>query len=285
MAVISAGPTANALMDSTSFLSRADLASHLKVSLRTVDRFVLRHDLRSGPGRAVLVPLSGYAWCLVSLRRDSTRSMTPAPAVRRDAPRTRPVGPGEELVLVAQSAGLDPARAARGVGPRSRLRALEECPDGHWGWSIVDAAQAMAGVLESMAHGASRPEPGGDSSAARYLREFLREASANSATALDAASLTRCLRRLPANGRQLLLQALSGAVVDVAREGSHAPLDYARAPLLTEAELASEVRRTVATVRRWRVEREGPVFVRIERAVRYSRIDVNHWLGKRLGRR
>ena len=143
----------------------------------------------------------------------------------------------------------------------------------------------MAGVLEAMAHGASRPEHEGDSSAARYLREFLREASANGAPALDAASLTRCLRRLPADNRRLLLQALSGAVVDLARAGSCTPLDYAREPLLTEAELATEVRRSLATVRRWRVEGEGPVFLRIERAVRYSRIDVNHWLGKRLGRR
>ena len=71
----------------------------------------------------------------------------------------------------------------------------------------------------------------------------------------------------------------------MARHGSHAPLDYAREPLLTEAELATEVRRAIATVRRWRVAGEGPTFLRIERAVRYSRIDVNHWLGRRLGRR
>ena len=63
-----------------------------------------------------------------------------------------------------------------------------------------------------------------------------------------------------------------------------APLRYASEPLLTEVELASEVRRTVATVRRWRVEGTGPVFLRIERAVRYSRVDLNQWLDERLVR-
>ena len=172
-AVICVRSASNALMDSTSFLSRADLASHLKVSLRSVDRFVSRHDLRSGPGRPVLVPLSSYASCLVSLRRESTRSMTPAPAVQRDAPRARPVGPGEELVLVAQSAGFNPARAARGLRTPDPAPNARSVPGWHWGWSIVEAAQAMAGVLEAMAHRASRPEPEGESRAARYLREFL----------------------------------------------------------------------------------------------------------------
>ena len=82
----------------------------------------------------------------------------------------------------------------------------------------------------------------------------------------------------------MLLEAHSGEVVDSARAGSDAPLEYAREPLLAEEELSSEVRRTIATVRRWRVEGTGPVFLRIERAVRYSRVDVNHWLGKPLVR-
>ena len=51
------------------------------------------------------------------------------------------------------------------------------------------------------------------------------------------------------------------------------PVAYARESLLTEEELASEVRRTIATVRRWRVEGMGPVLLRIARAVRYSRVD------------
>ena len=80
----------------------------------------------------------------------------------------------------------------------------------------------------------------------------------------------------------MLLEALSGEMADSARTDSGAPLEYAREPLLTEEKFASEVRRTIATVRRWRVEGRGPVFLRIERAVRYSRVDVDHWRGERL---
>ena len=83
---------------------------------------------------------------------------------------------------------------------------------------------------------------------------------------------------MPADERRLLLNAVSGEIADAARQDSDAPLVYAREPLLSKVELASEERRSIATVRRWRVEGTGPVFLRIERAVRYSRVDVNHWL-------
>ena len=142
----------------------------------------------------------------------------------------------------------------------------------------------MTGVLDVMERGASRPEPACDSPASRYLRKFLRDARASAGQTLDATVLARLLRRLAAGERRLLLEALSREVVDSKREGSDAPLDYAREPLLTEDELASELRRTVATLRRWRVEGSGPVFVKIVGAVRYSRIDANHWLGNRLRR-
>ena len=94
-------------MDSTAFLTRADLASHLGLSLRSVDRFVSRHRLKSGSGRQVLVRLETYAWCLVGLRRQSTRSTAPVPAVRLDTPSPLPIQPGEELVLIAQSNGFN----------------------------------------------------------------------------------------------------------------------------------------------------------------------------------
>ena len=142
----------------------------------------------------------------------------------------------------------------------------------------------MAGVHEAMARSASRPESAVESTASRYLRQFLREAQANSGRTLDAAVLTRCLRRSRPGERRLVLEALSGEVSDSARAGSGAPVVYARKSLLTEEELASEVRRTIATVRRRRVEGRGPVFLRIERAVRYSRVDLNHWLGERVVR-
>ena len=142
----------------------------------------------------------------------------------------------------------------------------------------------MAGVLKVMDRSASRPEPAGDSRASRYLRQFLREAQANTGKTLDAAVLSRSLRHLPAGKRRLLLLALSGEMADSAQLGSGAPLEYARTPLLTEEEFANEARRSVATVRRWRVDGTGPVFLRIERAVRYSRVDVVRWSGERLVR-
>ena len=270
-------------MDSTAFLTRADLASHLGISERSVDRFIATHRLKSGSGRPVLVRLQSYAWRLVSLRRQSTRSAAPVPAVRIDTPALRPIQPGEELVLLAHSEGFNASGKALGsIAPGCRIRTLDECPAEHWGWSWHQAVEAMAGVCETMARGASHPEPEGNSSASRYLRQFLREAQASSGQTLDATILTRCLRRLPAGERRLLLEALSGEVVDSARAGSDAPLEYGREPLLTEEELASEVRRTIATVRRWRVEGRGPVFLRIGSVVRYSRVDVDHWLGERL---
>ena len=289
--VITGGPSqqapprtpAEAPMDSTAFLTRADLASHLGLSLRSVDRFVSRHRLKSGSGRQVLVRQETYAWCLVGLRRHSTRSTAPVPAVRLDTPSPIPIQPGEELVLIAQSDGFNASgKALESLPSGCRVRTLDECPADHWGRSLLEAAEAMAGVVDVMERGESRPEPVGDSPASRYLRKFLREAQASSGQTLDATILTRCLRRLPAGERRLLLEALSGEVVDSARAGSDAPLEYAREPLLTEEEFASEVRRTIATVRRWRVDGTGPVFLRIARTVRYSRVDVDHWRGERL---
>ena len=272
-------------MDSTVWLTRSDLGAHLGLSLRSVDRFIARHRLRSGSGRQVLVRLETYAWCLVGLRRQSTRSTAPVPAARLDTPSPLPIQPGEELVLIAQSDGFNASgKALESLPSGCRGRTLDECPADHWGWSLLEAAEAMAGVLDAMERGGTRPEPAGDSPASRYLRQFLREARVSTGQTLDATVISRSLRRLRAGKRRLLLEALSGEVADSTRESSDAPLEYAREPLLTEEELASEVRRTIATVRRWRVEGRGPVFLRIERAVRYSRVDVNHWLGERLVR-
>ena len=275
------GTLANA-PDSTAMLTRADLASHLGLSVRSVDRIIERHRLKSGSGRPVLVRLESYAWCLVTLRRQSTRSIAPVPVVRLDTPSPLPLQPGEDLLLVAHSDGSGPFEdALQSIAPGCRIRTLDECPAEHWGWSLIEAAEAMAGVSEAMASGTSNAEPEGNSTASCYLRELLRQLQVGTGQTLDAAVLARCLRRLHAGERRLLLEALSGEVVDSARSASDAPLAYAREPLLTEEELAREVRRTIATVRRWRVEGTGPVFLRIERAVRYSRVDVNHWLGER----
>ena len=162
------------------------------------------------------------------------------------------------------------------------MRTLDECPADHSGRSLLEAAEAMAGVLDVMERGASHREPARDSPASRYLRQFLREAQATTGNTLDATTLSRSLRCLPAGERRLLFEALSGEVSDSARSGSSAPVIYAREPLLTEEKLAREVRRTIATVRRWRVEGTGPVFLGIGRTVRYSRADVDRWRGERL---
>lgn len=102
------GTTSRLPVDSTTFLTRSDLASHLRLSIRTVDRFIARHRLRSGSGRPVLVRLEDYAWCLIAQRRQSTRSMAPVPLVLGNTPAPLPIQPGEELLLVARSDGFGP---------------------------------------------------------------------------------------------------------------------------------------------------------------------------------
>ena len=262
-------------------LGRADIGSHLQLSRRSVDRFIARHGLRSAPGRLVLVRQESYAWCLVGLRHQSTRSL--ASAVCPSLPAPVPIQPGEELILVAQSANSGPLiEAIQQWAPGCIIRSPDECPPGHWLWSLVKAAQVMAAALKAMERGVARPAAAGNPTAAQYLRRFLGKAHTYGGQPLDAAVLARALRDLPAGQRHLMLEALAGEGVNSARAASGAPLAYAREPVLTEHELASEVQRNVATVRRWRVEGTGPVFMRIERAVRYSCVDVRRWLAERL---
>lgn len=258
-------------------LGRAGIASHLQLSLRSVDRFLDRHGLRSAPGRHVLVRLESYAWCLVGLRHQSTHSM--APAMRPGMPAPVPFQPGEELItLTAGDGSVLCQEALQQLAPGCTIRTLDECPPGHWVWSVFEATEAMVEALTAMEPGAARPTPAGNPTAARYLRGYLHEAHAYGGQPLDGEVLARMLRHLSAGRRRLLLEALAGELVESARAESGAPLEYARRPVLTEHELASEVGRSVDTVRRWRVEGRGPVFLRVERAVRYSRVDLNQWL-------
>ena len=180
---------------SNAVLGRSDPASHLKLSARSVDRFIARHRLKSTVGRRVLVHLDSYAWCLVQLRRQSTRSTAPVPLVQGNTAAPLPIQPDEELLLVAKSDGFGPlAEVLESIAPGSRVRALGEWPTGHWSWSMLQAAEAVAGVREAMAHRASRPAPAGASTASRYLRQFLREVQGTGPT-LDAA--TRFFERAP----------------------------------------------------------------------------------------
>lgn len=51
--------------------------------------------------------------------------------------------------------------------------------------------------------------------------------------------------------------------------------------LLTESELAPKLSVSVATLRRWRLLRNGPRFVKLGAAVRYRPKDVAAWLDTR----
>jgi excisionase family DNA binding protein len=48
--------------------------------------------------------------------------------------------------------------------------------------------------------------------------------------------------------------------------------------MLNEHQVAGYLNMSVATVRRWRVVRKGPKFVKIGSAVRYKRADVETWV-------
>lgn len=47
---------------------------------------------------------------------------------------------------------------------------------------------------------------------------------------------------------------------------------------LTTGELAAELHRSTETVKRWRRERKGPPFLRLQGRVLYDRADVEAWL-------
>jgi len=57
----------------------------------------------------------------------------------------------------------------------------------------------------------------------------------------------------------------------------HATLNVAR-DLLTEAQLADELGRSVRTIQRWRAQRVGPPFIRLGREIRYRPDAVRDWL-------
>jgi excisionase family DNA binding protein len=50
------------------------------------------------------------------------------------------------------------------------------------------------------------------------------------------------------------------------------------AELLTDVEVAKELRVSLATVRRWRAEGIGPPWFRAGRAIRYSRRALDEWI-------
>ncbi len=52
--------------------------------------------------------------------------------------------------------------------------------------------------------------------------------------------------------------------------------------LMTANQLATEFHISIPTLARWRMEREGPPYVRVGRSIRYRRGDVEAWLARRL---
>jgi excisionase family DNA binding protein len=48
--------------------------------------------------------------------------------------------------------------------------------------------------------------------------------------------------------------------------------------LLTEREVARQIKVSLASLRKWRVERRGPQFVKVGALVRYRPEDVERWM-------
>jgi predicted DNA-binding transcriptional regulator AlpA len=48
--------------------------------------------------------------------------------------------------------------------------------------------------------------------------------------------------------------------------------------LLTETEAADTLRNSIRTLQAWRLKSFGPKFVRVGRAIRYRRGDINAWI-------
>ena len=49
--------------------------------------------------------------------------------------------------------------------------------------------------------------------------------------------------------------------------------------LLTESEVADRLRVSLACLRRWRLERRGPRFLKVGSIVRYPAEELKHWIG------
>lgn len=56
---------------------------------------------------------------------------------------------------------------------------------------------------------------------------------------------------------------------------------HPRETLYTEHDVARVTRMSVASVRRWRLLRRGPTYIKIGAAVRYRPADVEAWLASR----
>jgi predicted DNA-binding transcriptional regulator AlpA len=55
--------------------------------------------------------------------------------------------------------------------------------------------------------------------------------------------------------------------------------DHMTGMLLTESEVAGRLRVSLACLRRWRLERRGPRFLKVGSLVRYPAEELKHWIG------
>ena len=55
---------------------------------------------------------------------------------------------------------------------------------------------------------------------------------------------------------------------------------YGMSNLMTETEVAKRLNVSLASVRRWRLERRGPTFVKVSALVRYRPEDLDAWLSE-----
>ncbi len=61
----------------------------------------------------------------------------------------------------------------------------------------------------------------------------------------------------------------------------HMSTDLAAPELFTENEVAKMLRVSVACIRRWRLERRGPRYIKLGMLVRYRAGDLDEWLDSR----
>ena len=282
------------LCPSPSYLTRRDVQSHLGISERAADRFIRAHGLKSGTAGHVLVALEDYAACLVGLRRRSTRESACAPPAATDHTFFPPIEyePGLDVCAVMyfeSGEGEPPDRRMkfllqeRGKAPPSSPEALrrmtlhtEDFMQDSWSCSIVEKILTATEISQCLNRAAPTPSCVGATQEARHVRtclEWYRSTRGN----VTGAALSRLARQARGEQRGALFEALAQSVGASARHGAHAPLDYALRPLLDEGALAKRLHREPPTLKRWRVQGEGPVFMRIGKLIRYSALDVDAW--------
>ena len=279
------------------YLMRRDVQRHLGISERGGDRFIRTHGLQCGSGRQVLVRLDSYAACLFGLRQRSTRDDSPVPSRSTDYTWLPPIEfqPGLDVCMVMcfePRAGSPPDRRMhfllkeRGKAPPStpdELRQMTVSTDDYvrdkWAYALLVRILEAVGVRLALGRSGSGPCGAERPDAVRHARTCL-EWYHSTQGRLTGAGLKRLLRRAHGAQRDALLEALAQGINHAPGDRACTPHGYALRPLLDEAALSRRIHREPPTLKRWRVEGKGPVFIRVGKLIRYSAIDVQAWLGE-----